>query len=43
MLGQEAVCEKSNEIIAIPPLQQRPELAGATITIDAMGTPTQIA
>ena len=43
VLGQEAVCEKSNEIIAIPLLLRRLELAGAIVTIDAMGTQTQIA
>lgn len=43
VLGQEAVSEKSNEIIAIPLLLQRLELAGAIVTIDAMGTQTQIA
>ncbi len=43
MLGQQAVSEKSNEIIAIPLLLQRLELAGAIVTIDAMGTQTQIA
>ncbi len=43
VLGQEAVSEKSNEIIAIPLLLRRLELAGAIVTIDAMGTQTQIA
>lgn len=43
VLGQEAVSEKSNEIIAIPLLLQRLELAGAIVTIDAIGTQTQIA
>jgi len=43
VLGQEAVREKSNEIIAIPLLLQRLELAGALVTIDAMGTQSQIA
>jgi len=43
VLGQEAVPEKSNEIIAIPLFLQRLELAGALVTIDAMGTQTQIA
>ena len=43
VLGQEAVSEKSNEIIAIPLLLQRLELAGAIVTIDAMGTQAQIA
>src|SRR3954453_16310647 len=35
--------EKSNEIIAIPLLLRRLELAGAIVTIDAIGTQTQIA
>lgn len=43
VLGQEAVSEKSNEIIAIPLLLRRLELTGAIVTIDAMGTQTQIA
>jgi predicted transposase YbfD/YdcC len=43
VLGQEMVHEKSNEIIAIPLLLQRLELKGALVTIDAMGTQTQIA
>ena len=40
VLGQEAVAEKSNEIIAIPLLLERLELAGALVTIDAMGCQT---
>lgn len=43
VLGQEAVDEKSNEIVAIPLLLQRLQLRGALVTIDAMGTQTQIA
>ena len=43
VLGQEAVSDKSNEITAIPLLLQRLELAGALVTIDAMGTQTAIA
>jgi predicted transposase YbfD/YdcC len=43
VLGQEAVAEKSNEIIAIPLLLQRLELAGALVTLDAMGTQIEIA
>lgn len=43
VLGQEAVDEKSNEIVAIPLLLQRLQLSGALVTIDAMGTQTQIA
>lgn len=38
VLGQEAVEEKSNEIIAIPLLLERLELTGALVTIDAKGT-----
>ncbi len=34
---------KSNEIVAIPLLLQRLELAGALVTIDVMGTQTDIA
>jgi predicted transposase YbfD/YdcC len=37
VLGQEAVDEKSNEIIAIPVLLSRLALEGALVTIDAMG------
>jgi predicted transposase YbfD/YdcC len=43
VLGQEAVAEKSNEIIAIPRLLERLELEGALVTIDAMGCQTKIA
>ena len=43
VLGQEAVAEKSNEIVAIPLLLQRLDLNGALVTIDAMGTQTEIA
>ena len=43
VLGQEAVAEKSNEIDAIPLLLERLELAGALVTIDAMGCQTEIA
>ena len=43
VLGQEAVSDKSNESTAIPLLLQRLELAGALVTIDAMGTQTAIA
>ena len=37
VLGQEAVDEKANEIVAIPLLLQRLALGGALVTIDAMG------
>jgi predicted transposase YbfD/YdcC len=43
VLGQEAVADKSNEIIAIPLLLGRLALAGALVTIDAMGTQVEIA
>ena len=43
VLGQEGVGEKANEIVAIPLLLERLHLAGALVTIDAMGTQTAIA
>lgn len=43
VLGQEAVADKSNEITAIPLLLERLDLAGALVTIDAIGTQTAIA
>ena len=43
VLGQEAVDEKENEIVAIPLLLERLQLTGALVTIDAMGTQTKIA
>ena len=43
VLGQVAVDEKSNEITAIPALLAVLELAGCVVTIDAMGTQTEIA
>ncbi|MEI9426055.1 ISAs1 family transposase, partial [Mesorhizobium sp. Cs1299R1N1] len=43
VLGQEATDVKSNEITAIPLLLERLELTGALVTIDAMGTQTEIA
>ena len=42
-LGQVQVDAKSNEITAIPKLLEVIDIAGATITIDAMGTQTAIA
>jgi predicted transposase YbfD/YdcC len=42
-LGQEVVDEKSNEITAIPRLLEVLELAGAIVTIDAMGCQKEIA
>lgn len=43
VLAQEAIDEKSNEIVAIPLLLERLELKGALVTIDAMGTQIDIA
>ena len=43
VLGQTKVDEKTNEIKAIPELIKVLELAGCIVTIDAMGTQTQIA
>jgi len=43
ILGQEAVNEKSNEITAIPRLLELIDIAGAVVTIDAMGCQTDIA
>ena len=42
-LGQVAIAEKSNEITAIPKLLDLVEVAGAVVTIDAMGCQTEIA
>jgi hypothetical protein len=38
VLGQEAVSDKSDEIVAIPLLLERLALSGAPVTIDAIGT-----
>ncbi len=43
VLAQEAVDEKSNEIVAIPLLVERLQLTAALVTIDAIGTQTDIA
>lgn len=43
VLGQAQVREKSNEITVIPDLLEALDIAGATVTIDAMGTQKQIA
>ena len=43
MLGQVKVDSKTNEIKAIPALLELLELSGSIITIDAMGTQTEIA
>lgn len=37
VLGQQAVGEKTNEIIAIPDLLSILDIAGAVVSIDAMG------
>lgn len=42
-LGQKKVDEKSNEITAIPQLLETIHIKGSVITIDAMGTQTEIA
>lgn len=42
VLGQVKVEDHSNEITAIPPLLELIELTGAIVTIDAMGTQTEI-
>jgi predicted transposase YbfD/YdcC len=42
-LGQVATEDKSNEITAIPQLLKLLDIRGATVTIDAMGTQTDIA
>ena len=43
VLGQQATEEKSNEITAIPLLLKHLDLKGTLVTIDAMGTQTEIA
>src|SRR6516162_9881710 len=43
VLGQEAVDEKSNEIMAIPALVERLDLEGALVSIDAIGCNPNIA
>src|SRR5436190_15490362 len=43
VLGQQAIDVKSNEITAIPLLLERLAIQGALVTIDAMGTQTDIA
>lgn len=42
VLGQRKVDEKSNEITAIPELLKLLDIAGCIVTIDAMGTQTEI-
>jgi len=43
ILGQNSVGDKSNEIRAIPALLELLDVTGAIITIEAMGTQTEIA
>lgn len=43
ILGQTKVADKSNEITAIPELLQLLEIAGCIVTVDAIGTQTDIA
>jgi predicted transposase YbfD/YdcC len=43
VLGQTKVSEKSNEITAIPELLRLLDFAGCIVTIDALGTQTEIA
>jgi len=43
VLGQRKVDEKSNEITAIPELLRLLDIAGCIVTIDAIGTQTEIA
>lgn len=43
VLAQQAVDVKSNEITAMPEVLKMLDIKGATITVDAMGTQTQIA
>jgi predicted transposase YbfD/YdcC len=43
VLGQVKVDDKANEITAIPKLLSRLDIAGAVITIDAMGCQKKIA
>jgi len=43
LLGQVKVEDKTNEIKAIPSLLELLDITGCVITIDAMGTQTEIA
>jgi predicted transposase YbfD/YdcC len=43
VLGQEAIAEKANEIVAIPKLLEKLDLAGALVSIDAIGCNPEIA
>ena len=42
LVGQEALMDKENEIVAIPRLVERLDAEGATISIDAAGTQVEI-
>lgn len=42
VLGQTKVADKSNEITAIPELLRLPDISGCIVTIDAIGTQTEI-
>ena len=42
VIGQEKICDKSNEITAIPELLNRLAIEGSIITIDAMGAQKEI-
>lgn len=43
VLGQQKVDDKSNEITAIPRLLMQLNIAGAVVTMDAMGCQTKVA
>jgi predicted transposase YbfD/YdcC len=43
VLGQQRVDDKSNEITAIPKLLMQLDIAGAVVTLDAMGCQTKVA
>lgn len=43
VLAQQAVAEKSNEITAMPEVLKLLDIKGAVVTVDAMGTQTEIA
>ncbi|MBL4759285.1 MAG: ISAs1 family transposase, partial [Mariprofundaceae bacterium] len=42
VLGQQRVDDKSNEITAIPKLLMQLDIAGAVVTLDAMGCQTRL-
>ena len=43
VVGQQRLKDKENEIVAIPQLIEKPDIEGAVISIDAIGTPVNIA